>query len=237
MSEEVEVLRKKLADLEAEGRFDGRAYPKHMEPFTAVLTGQGFFPGGDGLWRDPDALDRKSPYAFSIGGIMFLGNDFGVQEDFEKRIPYSYENPLTWKRLRRRIEISGVPGSRGFYTNAYLGLRGDGSAIGKRPIKDPKDESSYNKLCADYLKFQIRTQRPRLIVALGVGKKGPAALLGLLIGLPSLRTSEQAQQGVFEGRCLWTLSAWHPASRPDRSEEEGKRLKDAWSKAEHSDLF
>ena len=70
----MDLLRRDLAKLEAEARFQGRSYPEGIEPFPRTLVGQGFFPGGDGLWRnaDPAALGRPSPHTFPENGIMFL---------------------------------------------------------------------------------------------------------------------------------------------------------------------
>jgi hypothetical protein len=78
---EVRLLRDKIDQLEQERRFEGN-YPKGMARFPGKLTGQGFFPGGDGLWRDDVQGPSTSP--FPVGGIMFLGNDFGTLESFKK---------------------------------------------------------------------------------------------------------------------------------------------------------
>jgi hypothetical protein len=64
--------------MEEEKRFNGKAYPEGMSVFPFRLAGQGFFPGGDGLWRDDTQLAASSPGLVSVGGIMFLGNDFGT---------------------------------------------------------------------------------------------------------------------------------------------------------------
>lgn len=226
----VEVLRKKLADLEAEGRFGGRAYPEGLEPFPHVLPGQGFFPGGDGLWRDPqpEALRRASPYAFPVGGIMFLGNDFGSLAGFGRL--KLHENPPTWRHMRERIDSAGLPGSLGFYTNAYLGLRSDRSALA-----DPIDHPGYRALCAEYLAFQIRTQMPRLIVVFGDRATG---LLSPLTGASVLRIG-QADSARFEGKSVWVLAVSHPYSdlskSADQRAEEGRRLAAAWLNAQKSD--
>lgn len=223
----VDVLRKYLTALEAERRFNGRAYPEGLEQFPRILPGQGFFPGGDGLWRDPDCegLRRSSSYAFPAGGIMFLGNDFGTLASFQKL--KLHENPPTWRNLRKRLDLAGIPGSLGFYTNGYLGLRSDRSALAH-----PIDHPGYRALCTEYLMHQIRTQMPRLIVVLG---SRPAGLLGPLIGLSDLQIG-QAQLGRFEEKSLWILPVSHPYSdlrkSPVQLAEEGVRLATAWSKAQ-----
>ncbi len=224
----VDLLRSHLTALEAEGRFGGRAYPEGQEPFPRTLVGQGFFPGGDGLWRDPDpvALRQPSPYAFPVRGIMFLGHDFGTLKTFRTR--KLHENPITWRCLRQRLGRAGIPGWLGFYTNAYLGLRSDRPALA-----DPMDHPGYSAACAEYLAFQIRTQRPKLIVVLG---PKPAGLLGPLIGLPQLQI-RLAQPGRFGEKSLWVLRVDHPFSdlgkSPAQREAEGALLAKAWSKAQH----
>jgi hypothetical protein len=65
---------------------EGKPYPDGMAPFLGRLTGQGFFPGGDGLWRDDSRIKLSSTSPFPIGGIMFRGNDFGTLQTFEKTL-------------------------------------------------------------------------------------------------------------------------------------------------------
>jgi hypothetical protein len=49
---EIEMLRQHIKQLENELRFHGEPYPDGLVAFPGVLQGQGFFPGGDGLWRE-----------------------------------------------------------------------------------------------------------------------------------------------------------------------------------------
>lgn len=226
----VDALRSHLTALELAARFDGRAYPEGLEPVPRALVGQGFFPGGDGLWRDadPEALRRPSPYTFPVGGIMFLGNDFGTLARFPKS--GLYENVPTWRWLRERLDHAGLPGWLGFYTNAYLGLRSDRSALAH-----PMDHPGYRAACAEYLAVQLRIQMPKLVVVLG-GR--PAGLLGPLIGLSDMQIG-QVQPGRFEEKCLWVLSVSHPYSdlgkSPVQRAAEGALLKRSWSEAQRCD--
>jgi hypothetical protein len=59
--------------------------------------------GGDGLWRDDSRIKLSSTSLFPVGGIMFLGNDFGTLETFKKTLRTGYENVLTWRNLKRRL--------------------------------------------------------------------------------------------------------------------------------------
>jgi hypothetical protein len=222
----VDLLRSSLAKLEDAKRFMGRPYPQGIEPFPRTLVGQGFFPGGDGLWREstPTALRRPSPYAFPKNGIMFLGNDFGTVSAFQRL--GVHENPPTWLRLRRRLQVAKIPGMIGFYTNAYLGLRGDRLALA-HPISDP----TFNDLCAEFLDIQITHQSPRLVVVLG---PRPANLLNKVLNLPH-RAIGTRQKCNYGGRAVSVVIVSHPYSdlgkEPLLPLAEGEVLARAWAVA------
>ena len=167
------ALRQELTKLEESVCYPGGAYPTGLIAFPFTLTGQGFFPGGDGLWRDdnPKAIRTVSPNTFPHNGIMFLGNDFGTLTSFEKL--RDFENPPTWRYLKQRLHHASIPGAMGFYTNAYLGLRTDRDALA-RAIEHP----TYRRFCADFLAIQIAYQAPRLIVTFGTR---PAELLSTVL--------------------------------------------------------
>lgn len=225
-----EFLRHELARLEGQFRFQGRPYPEGMAPFPRALVGQGFFPGGDGLWRDDDpvSLREPSPYPFPEGGIMFLGNDFGTYKKFQQWT--SHESPPTWRHLRRRLRLAGIPGHYGFYTNAYLGLRTDRTALDA-----PIEEVRYREMCAEFLDIQLRCQLPRLVVALG---PPPVKLLRSVLGLPD-GARGIVQHSVHEGRQIAVVTTTHPfcdhyrEREPLRLQEEGDILARAWAASDH----
>src|SRR6266576_2133772 len=99
----MQILRNRLLRLEREIRFNGKPYPDGLAPFPGMLAGQGFFPGGDGLWRDDAHLHDGPLCDFAPGGIMFLGNDFGNLDSFKKLLRKGYENPTTWRNLKLRL--------------------------------------------------------------------------------------------------------------------------------------
>jgi len=219
----IQTLRERLKEIEDEGRFGGRAYPNGVEPFPRLLVGQGFFPGGDGLWRDsdlPHKLREPSPYAFPKNGIMFLGNDFGTLQSYNKL--KLHENPPTWRHLRHRLVLANIPGQVGFYTNAFLGLRSDRGALATSV-----DNPTYLLLCAEYLGFQISVQEPRLVVVLGAS---PAGLLERILAISA--KSRELQFGNHRGRQLGVLIVSHPYSDLNKSsqqkEELANRTRDAW---------
>lgn len=221
----IDILRRRLAELESEAQFAGRPYPDGIEPFPKTLIGQGFFPGGDGLWRDadpPSKLKEPSPYPFPKRGIMYRGNDFGSLSRFQKlRL---HENPPTWRHLRHRIQLAGIQGELGFFTNAFLGLRSDRSALAS-----PVEDEEHKRMSAEFLDFQVSCQEPRLIVVLG---KPPSLLLQRI--LPSSgRSSSGLQLGSHRGREIGVLAVSHPYSdigkKPEAKQAEADRLRDAWS--------
>jgi hypothetical protein len=132
MTPNVSQLWDKIAELESETRFERNAYPKGMCPFPFRLRGQGFFPGGDGLWRDDSEVTAVRAGTLPENGVLFLGNDFGTLSSYESLRSRSYENPWTWRNVKRRVIEAGIPVDKTFFTNATLGLRTEG----KRFLKE-----------------------------------------------------------------------------------------------------
>ncbi len=98
--QQVKTLWAELGRLEKEGPMPYPEGDEGMTPFPGRLTGQGFFPGGDGLWRD-DPKDTNPP-PVPIGGILYLGNDFGPLDTFQTTVKRGYETDgnSTWNNLR-----------------------------------------------------------------------------------------------------------------------------------------
>jgi hypothetical protein len=154
----------RLKELEEEGRFDGRPYPEGMSCFPFRLIGQGFFPGGDGLWRDDSELSVSKPGILPESGAVFIGNDFGTLTSFRRLQVRGFENVPTWRHLKARITHAGLPTEATFFTNAIIGLREDGSALDKRTWRGMPNFATF---CGDFLRFQLRTLNPRLVVVMG----------------------------------------------------------------------
>lgn len=129
-----------------------------MASFLGRLTGQGFFPGGDGLWRGDSRIKLNSTSPFPVGGIMFLGNDFGTLQTFDKTLRTGYENVLTWRNLKRRLIAAEISGDVGFYTNAVLGLRTDKKAL---DYLDWSYHPYFCQFCGDFLRLKLEAMRPR----------------------------------------------------------------------------
>jgi uracil-DNA glycosylase len=236
---EIESLWNRIAQLEAELRFAGKPYPDGMAPFPGKLTGQGFFPGGDGLWRDDSRIKLSSTSSFPVSGIMFLGNDFGTLQTFEKTLRTGYENVLTWRNLKRRLAAAVIPGDVGFYTNAVLGLRTDKKAIENL---DWSRHPEFCQFCGDFLRLQLEAMKPRLLVVLGQRPKDTiCSTLGTEIpdigswknrDLSSLTAAETIRVVEWRGMRLVMHVTTHPYSdfaKDDAGKAEAaNRLKKAW---------
>src|SRR5215469_2237441 len=118
-------LWRRLEQQEDEYRFGWRRYPVGMCSFPFRLTGQGFFPGGDGLWRNESELGAASRGILPQRGTVFVGNDFGTLASFRKLQGRGYENVPTWRHIKARIASAKIPSECTFFTNAIVGLRED----------------------------------------------------------------------------------------------------------------
>src|SRR5215475_13693165 len=155
----VASLWQQLEKLEHQNRFAGASYPSGLVSFPFRLSGQGFFPGGDGLWRD-DA-PASSAGELPTGGILFLNADSGPLDAYNKHSTRGYQNTAAWKSLRRRIADAGLPTGKIFCSNIYLGLRTQNTALGVYPaVYDP----GFPLFCAERLRFQLEALAPWVIV-------------------------------------------------------------------------
>ncbi|HEY1984478.1 MAG TPA: hypothetical protein VGG85_03670 [Terracidiphilus sp.] len=160
----VNDLWNRLEEMERELRFDGRSYPKGMCSFPFKLSGQGFFPGGDGLWRDLDQLGAVKDGLLPRSGVVFLGNDFGTLQTCNKWKRRGYEIVPTWKHLKYRIQSAKIPPDKTFFTNAILGLREVGSALDK---KCWQTMASFAQFCGQFLSYELEVLAPKLVVVMG----------------------------------------------------------------------
>jgi len=222
-------LWRRLEAMEEERRFDGRAYPVGMSCFPFRLKGQGFFPGGDGLWRDDLHVAQVSQGLAAVGGVMFLGNDFGTLKSYERLRKKGFEDPLTWKHVKQRVCRAELPASFTFFTNAVMGLRDGGTALEK---KDWDGLPRFKAYCYEFLAFQIETLRPRLTVVMGPAPQ--RTINSLAVGrtvapgrFPSMR---------FGSHVATVFFSTHPygdfAFDEERKARDGSELRDAWVHAQ-----
>src|SRR6267378_4243948 len=221
-----------------------KGLPRRAAPFPGRLTGQGFFPGGDGLWRDDSQLHDKPQFPFPFGGIMFLGNDFGTLDSFKTLLRRGYENPPTWRNLKLRLNRAGIPGRLGFFTNAILGLRTENKAL---DAMDWTNYPQFGRLCREFLEFQIETVKPRLVVVLGSKAKLavcsdlPHPIIPGLVqwqgrDLNSMLAEGTIQRGEWQGSKLTFLLTSHPYSDVGKNDDaktaDTARLACAWELAQ-----
>jgi hypothetical protein len=107
---------------------------------------------------------------------MYLGNDFGTLQTFEKTLRTGYEDVLTWRNLKQRLTAAKISGDVGFYTNAVLGLRTEKKATDNL---DWSRHPDFCHFCGDLLRLQLDAMRPRLLVILG---QKPKDTVGSTIG-------------------------------------------------------
>jgi hypothetical protein len=160
----VDELWSRLDQMENELRFQGKPYPSGMCKFPFHLRGQGFFPGGDGLWRDSEDLSQPKQGLLPRDGAVFIGNDFGTLSSYLKLRDKGFENVPTWRHIKIRIENAEIPKEKTFFTNAILGLRENGTALGKRSWMAMR---TFAEFCGDFLRFQLDILSPRLVVVMG----------------------------------------------------------------------
>lgn len=138
-----------------------KPYPDGVVELAAPLRGTSFFPGGDGLWKEGGAP------AFPYEKIMVLGHDWGTVDYLHNdcSIDENLKGP-TWRNLHKALLIpSGISLTDCFFTNVYMGARASGKMTGTFPGSRNKD---FVDRCLKFLAIQIETQKPRLILTLGI---------------------------------------------------------------------
>lgn len=136
-------------------------YPKGVVPTREAIAGTAFFPGGHGLWIE-DGEPR-----FPVGGIMVLGHDFHSEAEYSKSVKRGKENlkAATWRNLIHFLEAAGIAPRDCFYTNYYMGLREGLATTGVFPGSTDPD---FGRACQQFFLEQLRQQRPKVILVLGV---------------------------------------------------------------------
>jgi hypothetical protein len=139
-------------------------YPPGVVPIPAPLPGLAFFPGGHGLWG---SAEGKPLPRFPVGGVMVLGHDFHSEDGYTKSSKAGSESTKlpTWLNLLKVLSEVGIAPERCFFTNLYMGLRAGSANTGRFPgAGDP----TFVAHCKQFLVHQLQTQRPSLLVTLGI---------------------------------------------------------------------
>lgn len=126
----------------------------------------GFFPLGSGILSNDINKSIIANAEIDDGGIMILGNDFGIVSYVRDNCKENKEdNSPTIRNLTKKL---GLCKKTTFYTNFYLGLRDDEKYPCTTMIKrciSIKDE--YRLLCYNFFLEQVAAVKPRIIICLG----------------------------------------------------------------------
>lgn len=151
-------------------------YPRHVLRIPddgagrSLLTGIAFFPGGTGLCG-ANCLSPSS--VFPVGKVMIVGHDFDAETAYHNTLKLMQNgpcnpcerNPPTWGRLIPFLRGVGILPEACFFTNFFMGLRAGDEATG--PFPGAGDQGFLDR-CRKFMKVQLRTQEPRLVLTLGI---------------------------------------------------------------------
>ena len=139
-------------------------YPDGVVAVPTAIPGTSFFPGGYGLWGSE--AGRSLP-KFPARGVMVLGHDFHSEAGYKASLEKGRESikQPTWRNLIDLLTRAAIPPERCFFTNYYMGLRAGAQSTGRFP---GADDESFVRHCQTFFIDQLRTQRPRLVITLGV---------------------------------------------------------------------
>jgi len=139
-------------------------YPPGVVPVPTPIPGLAFFPGGYGLWGS--AADRPLP-PLPENGVMVLGHDFHSETGYAKsrQLGGEPETMPTWRNMLDLLKEVGISPENCFFTNIYMGLRAGSATTGVFP---GATNTEYVKHCKQFFIDQLRMQRPKLILTLGI---------------------------------------------------------------------
>ena len=98
---------------------------------------------------------------------MILGHDFHSEAGYQQSVERGSESlsQPTWRNLIDVLGRTGIETAQCFFTNIYMGLRAGDKATGCFPGACDEDFVAH---CRRFLSRQIDTQRPALIITLGL---------------------------------------------------------------------
>ncbi len=137
-----------------------RPYPPSMAEATEMIPdATAFFPGGKGLWTKEESDVFPS--------ILVLGQDFGTHDEHQDMLKGKARdlNCSTWRNLMSLFDEAGIGLTDCFFSNVFMGVRIAKSSMGRCPGFRDKGFTERN---LDFLKFQIETIKPRIIITLGL---------------------------------------------------------------------
>lgn len=134
-------------------------YPNNVKPIEKMLNMTAFFPGGRGVWSEN--------YSDEFPSILVLGQDFSTVDEYNAMLNNN-QNDLgcaTWRNLIKLFEEANIDLKKCFYSNVFMGLR-DGVTKNTGEFPGFKDKE-FVKRNLKFLKIQIETIKPKLIITLG----------------------------------------------------------------------
>jgi uracil-DNA glycosylase len=98
---------------------------------------------------------------------MVLGHDFHSEAEYSKSVKRGKENlkAATWRNLIQLLKAAGIAPRHCFFTNFYMGLREGPATTGVFPGSTDPD---FVYACQQFYLEQLRQQRPKVILVLGV---------------------------------------------------------------------
>lgn len=135
-----------------------KPYPDKVVRVNEMLDVTAFFPGGKGLWLE----DNLNVFP----DILVLGHDFSTVNYYNKMLEtgQSEINSPTWRSMRKLFNDANLDLNRCFFSNVYIGLRDAHKMTGVFPGSKDKN---FVKRNLEFLKHQISTVKPKVIITLG----------------------------------------------------------------------
>jgi hypothetical protein len=193
-------------------------YPAGVIPLPGIIDGTAFFSGGPGLYCErPPSVDGLPPFPF--GGVIFIGNNLDAETAYLRRLaegrPHGdIRSPMrTWRHLYNILGIAGLDPRGCFFTNAYVGLVGGDTAVGRFP---GADDPWFTGWCESFLRHQIEIMHPSVLVTLGADAR---RFVGALSDdLTPWTTTRPAQPAVcaarIDGHEVRGIALAHPSMHP-----------------------
>ena len=158
-----EELSKVIESVENKERFEYSGIRNDYERLD-----YGFFPIGSGILSEENDKNLIQNAEIMEGGIMILGNDFGIYTYWQNDCKNKREdNSPTIRNLQKRLGFKEKQ-ERTFYTNFYLGLRDNikypKTTMTKRCVSIKRE---YQLLCYNFFLKQLDLIKPRLVICLG----------------------------------------------------------------------
>jgi uracil-DNA glycosylase len=98
---------------------------------------------------------------------MVLGHDFHSRSGYDESFRRGGERLTlpTWRTLLAVLYDADISPESCFFTNLYMGLRSGDKTTGVFP---GASDERFRRHCQDFLLTQLRVQRPRLVITLGM---------------------------------------------------------------------